>query len=239
MHTATIDDAGSLPYVLVQPDGYEPGVAYPLVVLLHGFGASMHDLVGLAAAVDSTGYQYAFPNAPYRVDLGGGETFSWSASRPGAAPPPAASATEAPQPFDDLDPVEALLDAFIAELMAATGVTPGRVVLGGFSQGGGLALRYGLLRPKTFAGLAVLSGAFRDADDLRARLPAERAQPVFVGHGVHDPRIAIERGRETRAFLEAEGYAPVYREYAMSHAIAAEEVADLTAWLHAALPPKS
>jgi len=239
MRTATIDDAGSLPYVLVQPDGYEPGLAYPLVVLLHGFGASMHDLVGLAAAIDSTGYLYAFPNAPYSLDLGGGEAFSWSAGRPDVAPPPAGSATGAPRPFDDLDPVAALLDAFLAELTAATGVPPGQVVLGGFSQGGGLALRYGLPRPATFAGLAVLSGAFIDADGLRSRLPAERRQPIFVGHGVHDPRIAIERGRETRAFLEAEGYAPVYREYAMAHAIAAAEVADLTAWLHAALPPKS
>src|SRR3990172_6276790 len=70
--------------------------------------------------------------------------YGGSVGRPGMPEPPPEGPT-----------IEELLDAFMAELTERTGARPGRIVLGGFSQGGGLALRYGLPRPETFAGLAV------------------------------------------------------------------------------------
>ena len=36
----------------------------PAIVCLHGYGANMEDLTGLASALDPTGYQYVFPNGP-------------------------------------------------------------------------------------------------------------------------------------------------------------------------------
>src|SRR3990170_2266855 len=72
----------ALPYVLVKPDGFAAGDGCPLVVLLHGFGASMYDLAGLAPSIDDAGYVYAFPNAPHRVDFGAGAVgYSWSPGR--------------------------------------------------------------------------------------------------------------------------------------------------------------
>lgn len=222
-------NGNALPYVLVQPDGFSAGAGYPLVVLLHGFGASMQDLASLAPAIDPSGYVYAFPNAPYRVDLGGGAAgFSWALGRPGVETPPS-----------DAPSVDDLLDSFFTDLIAETGVTKGQIVLAGFSQGGGLTLRYGLPRADTFAGLAVLSGAFRDAEEVRPSLPPQRTQPIFIGHGAQDPLISLDRSHETRAFLEAEGYAPLYHEYDMAHEISPAELADLTPWLHATLPPKA
>ena len=38
--------------------------SYPMIILLHGFGAHMGDLASLAPAIDPTGYVYIFPNAP-------------------------------------------------------------------------------------------------------------------------------------------------------------------------------
>ena len=61
---ATTHSDGPLSYVLVQPDGFKPEKRYPLVVLLHGFGANMHDLVSLSPTIDAQNYLYAFPNAP-------------------------------------------------------------------------------------------------------------------------------------------------------------------------------
>ena len=49
----------TLAYLMVEPDGYTAEVDYPLVVLLHGFGASMDDLAGLCPAIDRGGYLYA------------------------------------------------------------------------------------------------------------------------------------------------------------------------------------
>ena len=41
-------EGNSLAYILVEPDDYDESQEYPAVILLHGFGASMRDLVGLA-----------------------------------------------------------------------------------------------------------------------------------------------------------------------------------------------
>ena len=40
----------SLPYIVVHPNGYQEGVSYPMIILLHGYGANMADLAGLAPA---------------------------------------------------------------------------------------------------------------------------------------------------------------------------------------------
>ncbi len=215
-----------LTYFLIQPDGYKPGASYPLVILLHGFGASMYDLAGLCPAIDPTGYVYACPNAPFPVELGGGVAYSWSQGMPGTwQPPPGAPTTEE------------RLELFLDEVMEQTRPGRGRVVLAGFSQGGGLALRFGLPRPDVFAGLAVLSGAFRDSADMKERLPAGRAQSVFVAHGLYDPMVGVERGRATKAFLEEQGYPLEYHEYYMAHEITDDVIEDLTPWLHRVLPP--
>ena len=223
---AEVVEGGALDYVLVTPEGFAPGGSWPLVVMLHGFGANMYDLASLAPAIDPAGYVYAFPNAPYGLMGMGG--FSWSANRPGAV--------ELAGPERS---VEERLEATSAEMMERTGASTGNVVLGGFSQGAGLTLTHGLVRPETFAGLLVLSGFFRDAEDVRPKLPVERAQPIFLVHGRQDPVVPIEQGRETRVFLETAGYAPEYHEYDMPHSITPDVIRDLVPWLHRVLPPEA
>jgi phospholipase/carboxylesterase len=218
----------SLPYILVKPEGFSPNAGYPLVILMHGFGANMRDLAGLSPAIDPDGYVYAFPNAPYRVDLGMGATgSSWALGRPGVEAPP----LEGPS-------VEEMLDGFIVEVSEQVDVEPGQIVLGGFSQGGGLTLRYGLPRAEQFAGFSVLSGFFRDEDEVKGRIDSQPRRPVFVGHGRHDQVVPLERGQATKAFLESHGYTTTYNEYDMQHSISDTEIRDLTAWLHDTLPPK-
>ena len=224
METQTFDGK-ALPYVLMTPTG-AADAGYPLVILLHGFGASMYDLAGLAPTIDGEGYVYAFPNAPFVMNFGPGQMgYSWFANRPGVE-----------LPKEPLPPLEELLDTFVGEVSQQTGAAPGSIILGGFSQGGGVTLHHGLPRPETFAGLAVLSGAFRDHDDVKGRLPAERRQPIFVGHGTFDSLISLDQAHATKAFLEDAGYAPVYKEYEMAHEISMPEIHDLTTWLHETLP---
>jgi len=57
-------EGNGLQYITVVPDGYTPDSSYPLVVMLHGFGANMQDLAGLAPTINADGYVYACPNAP-------------------------------------------------------------------------------------------------------------------------------------------------------------------------------
>ena len=217
----------SLRYITVHPDGYDPQKLYPLIILLHGYGSNMHDLAGLAPSIHSKGYVYICPNAPLPVPLGPGLTgFSWT-------PLPEAMT------FDDILAAQDALSAFVDEVMEEYHATPGQILLGGFSQGGMMTYQLGLPRPGLFGGLMALSTRIADPEELRSHLPRERNQPIFIAHGAQDPLIPVDQAHQTREFLEAEGYKPQYKEYAMGHDISQEVLKDLVQWIQQVLPPVS
>ena len=223
----TVASRGStLEYVTVFPDDYEVGVPYPVIICLHGYGADMHDLAGLASAIDQTGYVYVCPNAPVAVSIGPGYTGRAWYERGGSASPEA------------MERSLLALDTFMREVLERYQVPAGEALLLGFSQGGAMTYRYGVPRPELFKGLAILSGALRDAAGLRSQLPAGRDQRIFVAHGTGDSQISIEWSREAVAFLEAQGYRPVYREYPMGHEISFAVLDDLAPWIHATVPAR-
>jgi phospholipase/carboxylesterase len=131
------------------------------------------------------------------------------------------------------------LDGVVRDVFAQYQVGPGQAILLGFSQGGAMTYRYGMLRPGMFAGLVILSGALRNPAALLPHLPAGRDQRIFIAHGTDDPVVPIDLSRDAVGFLEAQGYQPLYREYPMGHEISLEVLNDLTPWIHETLPPKS
>ena len=219
----------TLHYIAIEPDGYEPARKYPMIILLHGFGAHMGDLAGLAPAIDAEGYVYIFPNAPIPFEIGPGATgYGWTYPR------------RIPQELrraDDVDSVVDMLATLVDEVTEHYATAPGQIILGGFSQGGMMTYRYGLPNPDKFKGLAALSAVAPEADTMRDLLPTDRTQPIFVAHGTADMVIEVQMARDTIDFLEAQGYSPVYREYPMAHEISQQTLADLTEWIKSVLPP--
>ena len=228
---ATQHQGKTLHYIAVEPDNYDAAQKYPMVILLHGFGAHMGDLASLAPAIDATGYVYVFPNAPIPFELGPGATgYGWTYPR------------RIPQELrraDDVDSVVDMLATLVDEVTEHYATEAGQVILGGFSQGGMMTYRYGLPNPGKFKGLAALSAVAPDEDTMRERLPEDRSQPIFVAHGTADMVIEVQMARDTREFLQAEGYAPVYREYPMAHEISQQTLTDLADWIKNTLPPAS
>ncbi len=215
----------TLGYVAVYPMDYDPRESYPLIVLLHGFGSNMNDLAGLAPSIDTRNYVYLCPNGPVPVPLGPGMTgFAWTHLAGEKTAADGASAEEG-------------LVAFVDEMMTLHRTEAGRLILGGFSQGGMMTYQVGLPRPDVFAGLAALSARVEGPDELQKRLPAKPSQPVFIAHGTHDAIIPIDQGRQSRDFLHEAGYSPSYHEYPMAHQITDEVLDDLTAWIKETLPP--
>ena len=218
-------EGNSLAYILVEPDDYDENQEYPTVVLLHGFGASMRDLAGLAPAIERSGYLYLFPNAPIQMQIGIGMTgYAWT--------PPGQSGGE-----DAATRAEELLVGFFEEAVERHSIAEGEMVMGGFSQGGMMTYRFGLRRPEMFAGLVILSGRVPSPDALSENLPVHRDQPVFVAHGTQDTMIGVNDARQSRDFLTSEGYSPQYHEYQMAHEINQQVISDLKSWLHNVMPP--
>ena len=240
-HPATLDTPGGngaasmqseqhqgagLQYLTITPDGYDPGVSYPLMIMLHGFGANMRDLAGLAPAISSTGYVYACPNAPIPFELGGGQTgYGWTSPRD-------------MYKEGEVEEAEKLLDGFFGEVFEKFKIGADRSILMGFSQGGRMTYRCGVGRPQPFAGLAALSASLSEPKELEARLPEDRSQPIFVAHGTSDAQIAAENAHKSVKWLEEFGFQPEYHEYNMGHSISDEELQDLIPWMGRILPPQ-
>ena len=120
-----VHHGSTLEYLTLFPDDYEKSECYPLLIWLHGFGANMHDLAGLAEAVHGKGYLHVLPNAP----LGGfggpeGTVRAWY-ERGGKESP------------ESVRLALAALDALVKEVMEKFSVPAGKALLAGFPQGAG------------------------------------------------------------------------------------------------------
>ena len=218
-------EGSTLQYLAIEPDNYDPNRNYPMVILLHGYGASMSDLAGLCPVIDRDGYVYICPNAPIPIELGMGmQGFAWTPPGGGGTPDHAAEA-------------EDLLSGLFEEVRQQYNVQSGQTLLGGFSQGGMMTYRSGLIDPKAFTGLIALSSRISDTEGLTPRLPEDRSQPIFIAHGTQDSMISVDDARATKEYLEDNGYSPVYNEYAMGHEISQDVLIALVPWIHQTLPP--
>ena len=101
-----------------------------------------------------------------------------------------------------------------------------------------MTYRCGLGRADKFAGLAALSATLPDSDELLARLPSDRKQPIFIAQGRYDQMVSKDTAHSAKAFLENNGYSPDFHLYDMGHEISGEELGDLVPWMAAVLPPK-
>jgi len=216
----------NLRYLVVLPNDYYPERDYPLLILLHGFGANMRNLVPLAGSINQNGYIYVFPNAPMGFQMGTGESgFGWL--------PPVGMGREPEHVIRSTG----LVENFFDEITEKFHTPPGKSALIGFSQGGEMTYRCGLNNPGRFSGLATLCSTNPTPEELIPLLPAVREQLIFIAEGFEDPMIAPERIQQTKIFLEDEGYHVFYKGYEMGHEISPEVLKDLVSWLNDFLPP--
>jgi phospholipase/carboxylesterase len=217
-----------MPEAVEHESGPKPEAA---VIWLHGLGADGHDFeplvpeLGLAAA---PAVRFVFPHAPVRpvtINMGMRMRAWYDVARLGGGPEDEAGIRAS----------QAALAALI-DRETARGIAPGRVVLAGFSQGGAIALQCGLRHPQRLAGILALSTYLPLAATLAAEASdANRSVPLFMAHGSADEMIALERAERSRDALRTLGYRVEWRVYPMGHAVCAQEVGDIAAWLGARL----
>jgi phospholipase/carboxylesterase len=110
-------------------------------------------------------------------------------------------------------------------------------VLGGFSQGAVMsyALGLGAGRPSPTA-LIALSGFIPVVPGFELDLASRGGLPVAIGHGIHDPVIGVDFGRQARERLEEAGLAVTYRESPMAHGVDPGYLSELAGWLRERVP---
>ncbi|HEX8757915.1 MAG TPA: dienelactone hydrolase family protein [Steroidobacteraceae bacterium] len=119
---------------------------------------------------------------------------------------------------------------------AERGIPSENLVLGGFSQGGAMALLTGTRIPKPLAGIVALSCYPLLADTFAAeRQQANQHTPIFVAHGLDDPVIDLRIGERMRDGLQASGYAVEWHSYRMGHEQGVAELSAVAAFVRRAL----
>ena len=218
----------SLPYVFRQPRQTESnGKKPPLLLLLHGFGASETDLIGFAEYLDKR-FFVASARAPIALGWGG---FAWFEINYAGGSISIQS--------EQAETSRQKLLKFIDEIAAKHDLDTARIYLAGFSQGAIMTYSLILTEPEKFAGAVPMSGILA-LENLQNPAAAERLQdfPIFVSHGVHDQVLPVQMGRQARAILEKLPVKLDYKEYPVAHNISEESLADVAAWLTARLDGK-
>ena len=138
-------------------------------------------------------------------------------------------------PPEDRDGIEASAQ-IVRDLIREqnkSGIATNRIILAGFSQGGGIALFAGLRHHEKLAGIMALSSYLPLAATTEAeRNPANQHTPIFFGHGMIDPVISIQTAEQSNRLLGKLQYQVDWHTYAMmAHSVSPEEIEDIGNWL--------
>jgi predicted esterase len=181
--------------------------AWSAVLLVHGRGATAHDIMTLAAELPCEACAYLAPQAANN---------SW-------------------YPYAFLEPMERnepYLSSALARLgqvfetIGEAGVPPERILIVGFSQGACLASEYVARNARRYGGLAALSGGLIGPDGTpRDYAGSLEGTLVFLGCSDIDPHIPKQRVQHTADVLGALGAEVTMRLYpGLGHTVNADEM---------------
>jgi phospholipase/carboxylesterase len=199
------------------------------IIWMHGLGADAHDFEPIVPEIAkplARPLRFVFPNAPVRpITVNAG--FPMRAWFDLTALGGASIAPDEPGIRESAAAIRALI-----RRENDHGIPTSRIVLGGFSQGAGLAAFTGVRHPGRLAGIVGLSGFPLLTETLDAeRSEANASTPVFLGHGTYDPVVDVSLGDLLRSTLEARGYQVEWHTYPMVHTVSIEELNHLVEWL--------
>lgn len=167
----------------------------PVLVALHGRGASAEDLADLGDMIDPALNQ-VYPDAPRPWPARQPMGLCWYDSGPDRAAEIADSRRQ------------------LGETLAAVEqVSDGPLILMGFSQGALMTLDTGLREGSPAKLLIALSGYLNEP------VGGPESPPVLIVHGAMDDVVPVHKGRDAHAACVARGVRATYEEYPMAHEI--------------------
>ena len=206
-------NSSKLKFISSVPDNYSKKNEYGIVIMMHGYGASMHDLVSIAQAINDKDYIYIFPNAPIEMNVGFYQKgYAWF-------------------PIETADYIESseLLEETIEQIIKSYKYN--KIYIGGFSQGGMMALHAGLFSNRDYSGTIILSSKIIDDKSTKIGINNPDNTKIFISHGRFDSIIDIEEGRRIKQTLQKQGFDLFYKEYDIGHEISTDVIEDLSNWL--------
>lgn len=214
---------------ILQTVTIEPHIpAKACVIWLHGLGASGHDFVPIVPELglnDNHAIRFIFPHAPLRP-----VSLNFNMKMPAWYD---IYAIELHSKEDEPGIIQAAQSVHrIIEQQIDQGIKPNKIILMGFSQGGGLAIYSGLHCQHPLAGIGVLSGYLPLGECL---LPANQVAngetPILLMHGTEDAVLPIVFAEISLQRLQQQGYKTEWKTYPMEHTVNLPQINEISEWI--------
>ncbi|MGB0614642.1 MAG: alpha/beta hydrolase [Acidimicrobiales bacterium] len=194
-----------------------------LLFLLHGYSAEQHHLASYVPLIDpDERFSAIAPRGPVPLPNGDTDGASWWSID-----------TETTQ--HDLSQFQASVDgleALIADEAAAAKVPLERCYIGGFSQGGYLALTLvGKADAPRYGGVWAICCGLPEFAAVPVDLSTGDGRPALVQWGTRDLIVTTDQAEAVAASLEAGGWNTQVHAYDMAHSQTIEMMIDARAWL--------
>ncbi len=200
--------------VTLRPEG-----AKKAVILLHGYGANMHDLFSLHEFLDPKGeWAWFLPNGPLRIPMGnfyeGRAWFNINIAALEAAMQRGQHrdlSTEIPEKFDVMINQQI---HFVEEIKKQYPT----IVLGGFSQGAMCSSHIAMKKPELVNGLILLSGNLVALEKMN-NLTSAPEWSYFQSHGTNDPILSFAGAQALSSKLGESGIRGEFYSFKGAHEI--------------------
>jgi phospholipase/carboxylesterase len=200
-------------YSLFGPLHYEPGYAYPLIVWLHGPGNDEQQLRRVMPLVSMRNYVAIAPRGLCQDGKDGLNVFGWSQAE--------ASLEQAEQRI--FDALQIATQKFH--------VSPRKIFLAGFDQGGTMAFRLALSHPQYFAGVLSLGGRLPEGRTPLGNIASARKVPIFLVSGRDSLEYPAAEVCENLRLLHTAGLSITLRQYPCGHELTPQMFADVDRWI--------
>lgn len=200
------------------PDDYDESKTYPLVIGLHGYGATGESFMRIWDMFEKQDFIYICPETFYPFSLGkkiGYSWFTWT---------------------DDEAIDKEIADKTHEYIVKVTRKMQSiykidRTYLLGFSQGCGLAYTTGIKQRELYDGLMCFGG-WLDTEILNDEM-IEKANDlkVFIAHGNQDKMVEFDSGIKAKEKLSEYGYEFKFHEFDGGHTVPEEAVKEAQEWL--------
>ncbi|MEW5765299.1 MAG: TPR end-of-group domain-containing protein [Acidobacteriota bacterium] len=211
---------------VLEPEGYDPARAYPLVIGLHGAGSSPEEFAPFfGPAFRKAGVLFCTPQGQYPVAVAAERPigYLWFEAEAGTdrrVPRPASRKL-----------AEEYVTAVLEAVKTTHKVDMDRVYLMGFSQGAFLAYSAGIRGGGAFRGVIPIGGWLTPGDFSPQEISAARASEFLVCHSPQDQGIPMAECETSVEFLRKGGVPVSLFTYEGGHVISPPLVRKITDWI--------